>query len=197
MMRRQHTTTSWLLICALSLLLTLLASCQCTTPAVQDQAALKQLLILIDQRLAVAPLVAQAKWNSGVPIDDPAREKSILDVVSQQATQAGVDTAFAREFFQAQFDAGKLIQSRLHEQWRLAKQPPFADAIDLGRDVRPVLDRLNPQIIAALGTIYPALRRTSTIEFINVQGRNLVRGDVDGAVRDMALRPLIKNGSAN
>jgi len=180
----------------MSALLTLLASCQSTiqqsaTPTASEQAAASHLLILIDQRLAVAPLVAKAKWNSGAPIDDPVREKSILDAVANQATQAGVDAAFAREFFQAQFDAGKLIQVKLHEQWRLAGQAHFADAPDLGRDVRPLLDQLNPQIIAALAAMSPALHHLSTAEYFDVQGKNLVRGDVGGAVREIALRPLV------
>lgn len=191
MMCRRKGIASWLSICAILTLLALLASCRsAVVVAPPEQEALAQLLILIDQRLAVAPLVARAKWNSRAPIDDPVREKSILDTVSRQAAQAGIDAAFARQFFQSQFDAGKLIQLKLHEQWRSAGQPRFADAPDLGRDVRPVLDRLNPQIIAALGVVYPALHRPATDEFIEAQGRKLVRGDVDGAARDMALRPL-------
>jgi len=186
---------SWLLIVPTFALL-LLASCQ-STGVPQQQAALKQLLVLIDQRLTVAPLVARAKWNSGAPIDDPAREKLILDAVSQQAAEAGVDAAFARQFFQAQFDAGKLIQGKLHEQWRSAKQAHFDDAPDLGRDVRPILDRLSPQIIATLRTAYPLLGQSSTDKFIEGQGSQLVRGDADGAARNLALQPLLGFHRAN
>lgn len=190
--RYRPRANSWLFVCLASAMLMLLASCQSVAPpATPEQAALKQLLILVDQRLAVAPLVAKAKWNSGAPIDDPAREKLILDAVAVQAAQAGVNAAFAREFFQAQFDAGKLMQAKLHEQWRLAGQPHFIDAPDLGRDIRPVLDRLTPQIIATLGTAYPVLHQTSTNEFIEAQGQKLVRGDIGGAARNRALSPLI------
>ena len=187
--RYRPRANSWLFVCLASVMLMLLASCQSVAPP--EQAALKQLLILVDQRLSVAPLVAKAKWNSGAPIDDPAREKLILDAVAMQAAQAGVNAAFARAFFQAQFDAGKLMQSTLHEQWRSAGQPHFIDAPDLGRDIRPVLDRLTPQIIATLGTVYPVLHQTSVNEFIEAQGQKLVRGDVGGAVRSRALSPLI------
>jgi chorismate mutase len=176
----------------MSAVLVLLTSCQSTASvAPPKQAALKQLLVLIDQRLAVAPLVAKAKWNSGAPIDDPAREKLILDAVSAQAMEAGIDVKFAREFFQAQFDAGKLIQQHLHEQWRLAGQPHFTDAPDLGRDVRPVLDRLGPQILTTLRTVYPILHQAAANDFIEKQGKQLIRGDVDGAARKLALRPLL------
>jgi chorismate mutase len=190
--RYRDRANSWLAICLMSAVLVLLASCQSTIPVTPpEQAALKQLLILVDQRLAVAPLVAKAKWNSGAPIDDPAREKLILDAVSTQAMEAGIDVKFARELFQSQFDAGKLIQQKLHEQWRLAGQPHFADAPDLGRDVRPVLDRLSPQILATLHTVYPILHQAGVNEFIEAQGKQLIRGDVGGAVRNLALRPLL------
>jgi chorismate mutase len=190
----RNRTHAWLSICLISAILALLA-CGTSSAAPADQPALKQLLLLIDQRLAVAPLVARAKWNSGAPIDDPAREKTILDAVSQQASQAGVDAAFARKFFQSQFDAGKLIQQDLHAQWRIAGQPPFADVPDLGRDVRPVLDRLTPQIIAALRAAYPALGQAGTDEFIETQGRQLVRSDADGAARRRALQPLVSGAN--
>ncbi len=187
-------THAWLSVCLIATALALLA-CGTSSAAAADQPALKQLLLLIDQRLAVAPLVARAKWNSGAPIDDPAREKTILDAVSQQAAEAGIDPAFARKFFQAQFDAGKLIQRDLHAQWRVAKQPPFADVPDLGRDVRPVLDRLTPQIIAALRAAYPLLGQAGTNEFMEMQGRELVRGDADGAARRLALLPLLDSAN--
>jgi hypothetical protein len=68
---------------------------------------------------------------------------------------------------------------------------------DLGRDVRPGLDLLNPQIIAALRDVYPALHQSSAGEFIDKKGRDLVRGDVGGAVREIALRPLLHSGPTN
>src|SRR5471032_1276817 len=87
------------------LLLAALAACQSVPPSltISDSEQIDQLLILIDQRLAVAPQVAKAKWNSGAAINDPPREKLILEDVVTQAD--GLDPAFVRKFFQAQFDA--------------------------------------------------------------------------------------------
>ncbi|MGB7478734.1 MAG: gamma subclass chorismate mutase AroQ, partial [Burkholderiaceae bacterium] len=155
---------------ALSALLAiaLFAACQHAPPAAENdapacshesQAQLQPLLQLIAARLVVAPQVAQSKWNSGAPIDDPVRERLILDDVARQARAAGLEPDVVTVFFQAQFDAGKHWQLRLHRQWRAAQQPPFAATPDLGRDVRPVLDRLTPQLIATLRAAQPVLRQ--------------------------------------
>ena len=173
----------------LALCAVFLVACQHTPPQCQnpDTAAL---LRLIDQRLAVAPLVAQAKWNSGAPIDDPVREKQILDSVTRQAAEAGLNAAFAQRFFQAQFDAGKLIQRKLHEQWRTEKHAPFSPVPDLARDVRPVLDELTPQLIAALIKIYPQHDNAAFKTDLAAQSKLGIRGDVDGVARTMARQLL-------
>jgi len=146
---------------------------------------------LIDQRLAVAPLVARAKWNSGAPIDDPAREKVLLATLTEQAKNDGLDPAFAQRFFQSQFDAGKMIQANLHAQWRTDQQPKFADAPDLARDIRPQLDRLTPQLMNALRDAYPTLRAPGARAELARQGRQWIRGDFEGAPRAAALAVLI------
>ena len=59
----------------------LLAGCQSVATMPDDAARQKidGLLTLIDQRLDEAVKVAQTKWNSGAPINDPARERQILE----------------------------------------------------------------------------------------------------------------------
>ena len=91
----------------------LLSACQTVPPVLPkaQQQAVDRLLTLMDQRLAVATEVAQTKWNSGAPIDDPLRERQILDDMSASLTTASeADKRLIRRFFQAQFDAGKIIQ---------------------------------------------------------------------------------------
>ncbi len=175
----------------------LLAACQpppirpslAPSPSQHEQQQLQRLIRLIDERLGVAPLVAQSKWNSGAPIDDPARERSILQDVAQRAALAGLEPGLAAAFFQAQFDAGKLLQRRLHAQWRAQGLAPFADVPDLGRSVRPVLDRLTPQLIATLAALQPLLHRSDA----GAQIQTLANAwrSVDDEVRAAALRPLL------
>ncbi len=175
-------------------LLFILAACQSMPsphgvqcgPSAADAGQIDQLLTLIDERLAVAPMVAKAKWNSGGAINDPPREQLVLDAVTAQAE--GLDAAFVRRFFQAQFEASKALQLGLHAQWRQQGVRSFADAPDLGRDVRPVLDKLTPQLIAALGKIQPLLSQPGIPAYIDMRAQVLVRGDLDGLPRRVALQ---------
>lgn len=127
-----------------------------------DRLKVDSVLTLLDQRLSIATMVAQAKWNSGAPISDPAREAKILDdLTSALLPSSDSEVSFIRHFFQAQFDAGKLIQSDLHAQWRKEAKGSFAAPPDLGRDIRPLLDRLTPALIGALRKVRPLLQQAS------------------------------------
>jgi chorismate mutase len=134
---------------------TLLVACSSvpTAPAFSTRTDVSQLLSLQKTRLDVAAPVARSKWNSHAPIDDPAREQAILDNVGAQAQKLGIDAQWARSFFQDQFDAGKIVQRDLHRQWKLEHRPPFANPPDLAHEVRPVLDRLTPELLAVLARL--------------------------------------------
>lgn len=173
--------------------LLLLAGCQTQPPAPpeQDQAAIDVMLQLVDERLEVAPLVAQSKWNSGAAIEAPEREAQILESVAEEAVAAGIDESFARDFFQQQFEASKQIQRRLHLQWTEEGRPPFADPPDLGEEVRPVLDRLTPQMIEALAEMQRIAEVEGAGHYLRQRAEVLVSDDFDGEPRSVALQPLM------
>jgi chorismate mutase len=173
----------------------LLAGCQSITPTPDEAARQKidRLLMLVDQRLEVAVKVAQTKWNSGAPINDPAREQKILDDLTASLKISGAEEkSFMRRFFQAQFDAGKIIQVGLHAQWRQEARARFTNPPDLARDIRPELDRLTPLLIDALIQVRPLLQQESVREYLKQRAAVLVRGDANGAVRAEALRVLLE-----
>lgn len=138
----------WPALCALAAVLVLAACATPTAPA--SRTDVEQLLMLQKARLDVAAPVARSKWNSHAPIDDPAREAVILDDVAARARLLKLDPEWTRRFFQDQFDAGKIVQRDLHRQWRAEQHPPFSNPPDLARQVRPVLDRLTPDLLAVL-----------------------------------------------
>src|SRR5689334_1900330 len=72
-----------------------------------DETAMTNLVALVSQRLALAVPVAQWKWANHRPISDESREAALLAEVTRRAQAADVDPAFARAFFQDQFDASK------------------------------------------------------------------------------------------
>ncbi|MFY0989573.1 gamma subclass chorismate mutase AroQ [Halomonas sp. C05BenzN] len=174
--------------------LLLLAGCQLQPPEPpdEDKLAIDRMLVLIDERLDVAPVVARAKWNSGAAIEAPEREAQILERVADEAGEAGVDEAFAREFFQKQFDASKQIQRRLHFQWLREGRSPFADPPDLAEEVRPVLDRLTPRLIDALGDMQRIAGVEGAGRYLEERARVLVQDDFDGEPRAVALEPLLE-----
>ncbi|MCE8028171.1 gamma subclass chorismate mutase AroQ [Halomonas daqingensis] len=173
-------------------LVLLLAGCQTQPPEPpdEDKAAIDRMLVLIDERLDVAPLVAQSKWNSGAPIEAPEREAQILDQVAEDAEAAGVDDAFARRFFDKQFEASKQIQRRLHHQWLQEGRSPFADPPDLAEEVRPVLDRLTPQLIEALADMQRIAEVEGAGRYLEQRAAELIQDDFDGEPRDVAIAPL-------
>ncbi len=173
----------------------LLAGCQSMsmTPDLPARQKIDGLLTLIDQRLDVAEKVAQTKWNSGAPINDPARERKILDdLTASLKTSDAQDKSFMRRFFQAQFDAGKIIQFALHAQWRQEAHAHFINPPDLARDIRPELDRLTPLLITALDQVRPLLQQPDAKRYLQRRADVLVRGDSNGAVRAEALRVLLE-----
>lgn len=167
----------------------LLAACATTRNApVRDDVA--QLLSLQKTRLDVAAPVARSKWNSHAPIDDPAREQAILDDVAARAQQIGLDAPWARRFFQDQFDAGKLVQRDLHRQWTVVHRPPFADPPDLAREVRPVLDRLTPELLAALARLDGRWCDPAVKGALDELAPAILGADYAPAVRDKAIGAL-------
>ncbi|QGZ62033.1 chorismate mutase [Paraburkholderia acidisoli] len=142
--------------CAAALLLALpIASAH----ADGDDTALTNLVALVSQRLALAEPVAHWKWQHHKPITDTPRENALLADVEKRAKSAGVDPAFAHDFFRDQIDASTQVQKSLLETWR-SSQAPTDPAPDLATATRPQLDRLTGQLIGALARVQP-LRATA------------------------------------
>lgn len=180
-------------VIVIATLLLLLAGCQTHSPLppTEDQAAIDRMLKLIDERLEVAPLVAESKWNSGAAIEAPERETQILDQVAGRSADAGVDEDFARAFFKAQFEASKQVQRRLHDRWEAEERAPFDDPPDLAEEVRPVLDRLTPRLIEALGEMQRLADVEGAGDYLEARATGFTRDDVYGEPRKTALQPLL------
>jgi chorismate mutase len=119
--------------------------------------ALDTLLRLIGERLAVMPDVARHKYNSGAAGEDLPREAQVIEAVTAQAVEAGLDKDLAAKFFQAQIDASKMIQSERIAAWKAENHAPFTDVPDLKTVIRPKLDALTPAMLAALKDALPEL----------------------------------------
>jgi len=115
--------------------------------------SLGPLVDLVVQRLRVSDDVAASKYRTGSPIDDPVRERRVLDQVRHQAGVLGVDPVSATAFFQDQITASKVVQKGLLARWSVHPEEAPTTPPDLGR-IRTRLDRLTVDLLRGLrGTV--------------------------------------------
>ncbi|MER7047366.1 chorismate mutase [Streptomyces jumonjinensis] len=112
-------------------------------------AQLHPLASLSAERLATADLVAAAKWGTGSPIDDPAREQVVLDTVRKQAVETGADPEATVRVFRDQIEANKLVQRELHRLWTADPSKAPAERPDLA-EVRKEINRVNTALVQAI-----------------------------------------------
>lgn len=144
---------------------------------------------LMNKRLELAFLVAKIKWNTKEPINDPTREKYILDIVKIRGQKLGLDESFVNDFFKAQFEAGKIIQKRLHKQWNTAKQPYFEKTPNLN-EIRPLLDSLNSNILIELRKLEPNSYNKQKIIEMYKKAYKIMNSDFDNQIIITALQPI-------
>ncbi|CAL9386044.1 Secreted chorismate mutase [Nocardiopsis dassonvillei] len=100
-------------------------------------------------RLAVAELVAAAKWHSGDPVEAPEREATVLARTERSALALGGDPAAALAVMRDQIEANKVIQRSRHADWYAHPDRSPATAPDLA-GARAELDRITPALVGAL-----------------------------------------------
>ncbi|MFJ2091008.1 gamma subclass chorismate mutase AroQ [Streptomyces sp. NPDC087901] len=101
------------------------------------------------QRLATAALVAAAKWGTGRPIDDPARERQVLDAVARQAREAGGEPGETVRIFHEQIEANKRVQRAMHSRWDTDPSEAPMLRPDL-TEVREEINRVNGELVRAI-----------------------------------------------
>ncbi|MER5389063.1 chorismate mutase [Saccharopolyspora sp. NPDC002686] len=118
-------------------------------PAHADPVSLDPLLHSAAERVATSDQVAAAKWGTGQPIDDPAREQQVLDAVARKSAELGLDPAESKRIFRDQIEASKVVQHALHDYWAAHPDAAPTERPDLGQ-IRPIIDRLNDEILLEL-----------------------------------------------
>jgi cyclohexadienyl dehydratase len=145
------------LLCG-SLVLALLpaSAAEFQDPEMQRQ----QVLATIEARLTLMPGVAAAKWRSGAPVLDAAREQVVLQGVGREAERHGLAPAASQALLALQMRFARDIQQQLHTQWREQGFPTTLPIPDLNADLRPQLDGLMERQLAALAGGLPDLQDT-------------------------------------
>jgi chorismate mutase len=127
-----------------------------TAPASATAASsLGALTELFAERLLLADKVAAAKYGTESPIDDPARERQILDDVAARAAGLGLDPDSVTAVFRDQIEANKLVQRGLYARWDAHPDERPTERPDLAKEVRPALDLITTRLLAALQETAP------------------------------------------
>nr|CEL22409.1 Periplasmic chorismate mutase I precursor [Kibdelosporangium sp. MJ126-NF4]CTQ89264.1 Periplasmic chorismate mutase I precursor (EC 5.4.99.5) [Kibdelosporangium sp. MJ126-NF4] len=131
-------------------------------PGVAPVGPLGPLADLAVRRILLGDLVAAAKFGTTQPIDDPVREKQVLDTVAAESVRLGMAPEPNVRFFRAQIEASKVVQRGLFNRWeRYPWQRPTRRP-DLAKEVRPQLDLLTTQLLDQLRSTLDLRRPTVT-----------------------------------
>ncbi|HME71061.1 MAG TPA: transporter substrate-binding domain-containing protein, partial [Myxococcota bacterium] len=117
-------------------------------------APLAALLAAADERLALMPLVAEAKRRAGLPVTDEAQEARVLDAAVRAVHEEAARTdrvqraeAAVRGVFQALITAARHLESGVlgtSENGHMPEPPSLDGAL------RPAISRITPKIAEAL-----------------------------------------------
>ncbi len=154
-----------------------------------ESAAVDRVLDLMNQRLALMPAVARAKWNARRAIADPDREKQLLDAVAGRAEEKGMDVEFMRAFIAAQVEAAKRVQQAHFDRWEKAGQARFPRTAALA-DLRKEIDAVTGELLDAVEQVRPLLARQAVKRAIEKRAATVLAG-VDDEARRAALKPLL------
>lgn len=153
------------LLCALFALVQPACASDSTAPELTDADALvARTLSLADQRLALMPAVAAAKWRQQQPIGDPAREALVIQAAADRAARAGLARAPVAALFAVQIRLARASQDALFQQWQQAGFDAQMPALSLAGELRPRIDRLTADFIEALYLAAPSLAVDGAVE---------------------------------
>jgi chorismate mutase-like protein len=186
-------TSAWdqtrciVLLATLALAHVLLGGCAGQPAAPQaDRLKLDALLTLMKSRLELAAQAAREAWLSKRAIDDSRAEADEVDSVVNRAFEYSLPPETVRDFFLAQSEAGKHVQSVLHAQWQTRPGlRPMVSSLS-PESARPRIEPLSTPLLAALQAAYPILRGQSGKQLLQQRAYALLT-DVPGGAQAVAL----------
>jgi chorismate mutase len=156
----------------------------------QEAAAVDRTLDLMNERLALMPAVAKAKWNDKREIADPEREAKLLGAVAARAQEKGWDADFLRSFVAAQIEAAKLVQQDHFTRWRNEGQGLFEGAATLA-ELRKDVEDVTTELLDAAEVLRPLLARQRVRRTVERRSEAALAG-VSAEARAAALKPLLR-----
>lgn len=140
----------------------------CVSKDSSAPSALRPLIEAMNQRLDIATDVAQSKFYSGKPVQDPEREQVVIANTETQATTYSLDKTDVRQFMTAQIEANKMVQYARIEHWH-ATQPPEKPVESLTAGIRARLDTLQPVMMQKYAAFQPYRKDGACQDWVNVE----------------------------
>ena len=117
-----------------------------------------EVLARADDRLALMPAVAAAKWVQHQPVGDPARESVVTQAAGDRAAELGLVREPVVAVFALQVRLARAAQEALFAGWQRGEAfDQQAPVESLAGELRPWLDRLTAEFTAALYLATPML----------------------------------------
>ena len=104
----------------------------------------------IAARLLLMQDVARYKWNAQLPIEDAAREKTLIERTTAEAVTMDMCAAYARDVIAAQVAASRALQTEWFARWRAAGQATFTGVPELATTQRSAIDAATNALLKAL-----------------------------------------------
>lgn len=139
--------------------LIVLALASFPTSAADDSLSpqLQRLSELIVERLSLMEDVAAYKWAHKLPVEDSAREASVLAAGQKAAQALGLAPDSVAPFLRAQMEAAKAVQRRKTDAWRARRARPPKKTPDLTNDLRPAISSVTDALLRQLTLARPQL----------------------------------------
>jgi chorismate mutase len=149
-------------------------------------------LKLIQERLELAPAIAEMRWKTMSRIEDHGSERALLEAVRKQSAALRLDADLAVRFAQAQVEAGKIIQAERHKQW--AAEParsPKRQQVDNPLRASTNEPELGLPMLKAFRDALDVLRRRGARNLLDARAADLIRvGGSDLLAAQAAMKPL-------
>ena len=122
----------------------------------QEPSQLQPLVDAAAQRLQTADPVAANKFRTGGPIEDPQRERQVIDAATAEAGSRHIDPDYVGDVFRDQIDATVAVEYGLFSQWKLDPSTAPPNAPDLAAS-RATIDTLNHTMVNEIADHWPTL----------------------------------------
>lgn len=162
-----------------------------------EVARIDALLIQTRDLLLLAPDVARIKWNAkSMAVENRKAEAALVDNAAREATRLRADPGLFRDFFLAQIEASKFVQTGLFKQWRATNTP----AMTLTRSVAQVQsasDTITPALMQALADVAPVLKIPGARAVVEARAQEIMptRSSLSDPTRAIAIRPLLERAA--